>query len=996
MFLRLIILFLFVANSVFAQTEINLEKVQSEGLTNFYIKCIRQDKNGFLWFGTEEGLFRYDGYSFVQAKNINSNQEIPGINTIEFIYTEKDEFIWVGSRGGLRCVDIDNMTIRDFPASETFTVYSMIPKNDSVFFVGTSAGLYLFNKNGKTWNRINAVEKNIFIRSLYRDAQNRIFIAAHSGLYCYDEKNNTCNRFELPTSFFSKNNSQIAHRTLPGANGNLWITTWNSGLLEFDTRKMEFIGAYPSNTCFDLQETEDGNILLANSESGVTVFDQKKKSFISHPVQWEDDDQARDRVYALFTDKAGTTWIGTENGIYKNDPHHIRFSTLNFIPDKKKSIPIGDLSPLTIHCDKQNFWWLGTYRGLLLLDINTGVVEEFNKQLNLPLSPFNVVVNLMDDSSGNMWLTARHRLIHVQISKNVDRPVIKSQTFTTPVLKSTISKAFIDSKKRIWLGTHSDGIFLFDPTDNSFTSYNATDTNTLINKNEIRAIFELDDKYILTGGEHTGLWRLDPQTHHHERLKLFEKIANSDAFTINTIVQDDQQQIWVGTEGNGLWKIDRKFTSITQYGTADGFPSMNLISIQPDNNGSLWILSDGGIIKFHPATKEITVFDKSSGIRNPYSFSALTKSPDGNIIAGDMKCVHIFNHSQKIKNLSTPDVLITDFKIFNESYPLTTNKTIELDYNQNYFSFEYVGLNYTQSNRNVYAYMLDGLDKQWNMAGTRRYVSYANLEEGNYTFKVKAANNEGIWNDQPATITVIIHPPFWHRWWFYLLLILFAASAIYAVYYIRQRQLRSKEQLRSKIARDLHDDIGSTLSSINIFSKLALQKVHSDQNKSGELLHKINERSEKTMEALSDIVWSINTRQDDMKNVLAKMLEYLGEVAEPSGIQYEFNVDKSVNNVQVDMEIRKEIYLIFKESINNAVKYAACSLLQVEIKKEQKNLVMVIRDNGKGFNMNNIIPGNGINNMQERASRIKAGIEITSSIGQGTGIRVTLPITRNR
>lgn len=995
MFWRLLIFFLFIENISYSQKEINLEKVEAEGLTNFYIKCIRQDKNGFLWFGTEEGLFRYDGYSFRQAKNINPGQEIPGSNNIEFIYPENDN-VWVGSRGGLRCVDIKNMTIRDFSSPAPFTVYNLIPKNDSVFFVGTSMGLYLFYKNESKWEELSAVSKDIFIRALYRDQHKNIYITSHSGLYCFNEKNNTCTHFELPALPSTKNMLQIAHHSLPDKNGNLWITTWNAGLLEFDTKKMQFASGFPSNTCFDLQETSDGNILLANSENGLTIFDKEKKTFSSYPLRWDHDEKVTDRVYALFTDKSGTTWVGTENGVYKNDPHHIRFTTLNFISDKNNSFELGDLSPLAIHCDKRGYWWFGTYRGLLRLDMNTGKVKDYNKEAGIALAPLGVVGNILEDSAGNNWVTARNRLIKLSIKESPGGPKIERSSFATPALKTVITKASIDSKKRIWLGTHSDGIFMFDVVHNSFATYRCGDATIPIDRNEIRSIFELRNGDILTGGEHTGLIKLDPNTKRFERVASFNKVANSSTFTINDIAEDNRQQLWIGTEGNGLWKIDKDFNSLIQYGTSDGFPSMNIVSLQTDDNGYLWILSDGGIIKFRPDTKEVTVFDRSSGIRNPYSFSALTKAPDGSIIAGDVKCVHIFNRTQNEKNLNPPDVLITGFKIFDEPYTVAGNKTIELDYNQNYFSFEYVGLNYTQPNHNAYEYMLEGLDKKWNMAGSRRYVSYANLEEGSYTFKVKASNNEGIWNDQPATMTLIIHPPFWHRWWFYLLVLVFVVAIVYSFYFVREKQLKSKEQLRNKIARDLHDDIGSTLSSINIFSKLALQKVHTDQEKSGELLHKINERSEKTMEALSDIVWSINTRKDHMNNVLAKMLEYLGEVAEPSGIRYEFVAEESISHVQADMEIRKEIYLIFKESINNAVKYASCTLLQVEIKKEQRNLVMSIRDNGKGFDMNKIIPGNGINNMQERVARVKGRIEIISNSGNGTNIRITLPITRNR
>lgn len=271
----------------------------------------------------------------------------------------------------------------------------------------------------------------------------------------------------------------------------------------------------------------------------------------------------------------------------------------------------------------------------------------------------------------------------------------------------------------------------------------------------------------------------------------------------------------------------------------------------------------------------MTVYGQKDGIRNLSYTWSIVQDDGGNIAIGDMGCIHLFNPFQTIKNNKPPQIFITGFKIFDEEYPVTSNQTIRLKYTQNYFSFEYVGLNYTQPSLNRYAYKLEGLDNQWNYVGSRRYVSYAGLKEGTYVFKVKACNNEGIWNNAPATITLVIAPPFWHRWWFYLMIAVLLCTIVYFIYFIKMNQWKIRYQLRNKIARDLHDDIGSTLSGINIFTRIALQKIKTDEHASAELLQKISDRSKKTMDALSDIVWSINTKNDDMENVLAKMQEYL-------------------------------------------------------------------------------------------------------------------------
>jgi signal transduction histidine kinase len=245
----------------------------------------------------------------------------------------------------------------------------------------------------------------------------------------------------------------------------------------------------------------------------------------------------------------------------------------------------------------------------------------------------------------------------------------------------------------------------------------------------------------------------------------------------------------------------------------------------------------------------------------------------------------------------------------------------------------------------------------------------------------------------PASVVFTIDPPWWHTWWFYSLLVIFIGAILYAIYLMKLNQWKIRYQLRNKIARDLHDDIGSTLSGINIFSKIALQKMNTDKVASGELLQKISDRSKKTMDALSDIVWSINTKNDDMNNVLEKMQEYLSETLESQNIEYTFEVDESIRHTKLGMEVRKELYLIFKEAIYNACKYAQCTHINIFLRKKKEACILAIQDNGKGFDIDRVTPGDGIHNMKQRAAKMKAAISINSELNKGTLITLNFHIT---
>ncbi len=1002
---RLIISLFIISNALFAQTNINLEKVQDEGLTNYYIKCIQQDKNGFLWFGTEEGLFRYNGYSFKPFKNFPGDSQTLINNDIEFLFPQT-ALLWVGSRGGLSCIDINTNKIKNFSAGEILTVYAIIPENDSIFWIGSSAGLFQFNKKKETWKRIPAIDKNVFIRSLCDDGHH-LYITSHNGFYCYDKVKETCKHYQIALPAGGQQSFEIIHKSLLDMHGNVWMTSWRAGLIEFNphTEKIKewLYNKNDSNInqpyirAFDILQEPDGNIWLANGENGVTIFNLSNHKITNYPITWDNENKFINKTYSLFRDRSGIFWIGTENGIYKYDPHKTHLSKINFRLQTNTGGLKSQLAPLCMLKDKDGLWWLGGYDGLYLLDSATGMLHNYTSKAGIPKSM--LVTNILQDSSGTIWLASREMIIALTKKANGKSFSLQHTIYKSPDLKSVITSLYIDHENRMWIGTHSNGIFMFDQNVKKIIAYPYTNATIGSNKNEVRSFYEITKDSLLVGGEHTGLLLFHTNDGRYDKIRWNKKIAiRANDLTINAIVKMDNS-FWIATDLNGLWKSDTRFQHVFRYNTSYGLPSMNITAILPDKRNHLWLLTEGGLVDFKPIADDsipvidqAIIYDKKDGLENLSALSSIIKD-EANIAISDMGCIHILNPFQSVKNDVPPPVFITSFKIFDKERDFNNSKPIELNYNENYFSFEYVALNYTQPLLNMYAYKMEGLDTEWNLADTRRYISYAGLKEGTYTFKVKAGNNEGVWNNVPTTITLIIDPPYWHTWWFYSLITLCAGGILYSVYLMKLNQWKDKYRLRNKIARDLHDDIGSTLSGINIFSRIALQKINSDKTGSRELLEKISDRSKKTMDALSDIVWSINSKNDAIDNVLAKMQEYLSETLEPQNIKYDFKVDESIHHTKLDMEVRKDVYLIFKEAIHNACKYAQCSSVNISLRRKKESCLLTIQDDGKGFDISSVTPGNGIYNMQKRASKIRATISIDSKINKGTLITLEFHIT---
>jgi ligand-binding sensor domain-containing protein/two-component sensor histidine kinase len=989
---------------VFSQNvdHLTIEKVQDEGLTNNYINCILQDKNGFIWVGTGEGVFRYNGYSFKAFRNFPGHATTLDNNRITALYTENDN-LWIGTGSGLSCIDINTEIVKNFTLGKAQQISAIFSKDDSVFWLATLTGLYQFNKNNHRWKLIPGIGRNS-VSNISDDHKGHLYVTSSNGFYSYT---NTTGEFKfhrldfLPTYPKREKNITLSlGKTVIDKDGNLWICTWDAGLARYNpntgktdtwfhpTDDVRFL---PYKIVMDILPDSSGNLWLANKEGGLTIFNPAKNKFINYPVEWKSETKISDPVLSLFRDRSGIVWIGTENGIFKYDPHHVSLAKTDLFLKTGAGLVPAHTAPLTMFKDRDGLWWLGMYEGVFTYDEKTGVITDCNAAVGLPKQFSFAVFNIAQDANGIIWITAKNLLIKVDKKSNTS---FKTEIFKSDDIKSTLYRLYIDHENRIWIGTYSDGIYRFDPVAKKFISYHYHEIGPYSKINAIAAFCEMSKDSLLIGSVNAGVFLLNPNTGKYAKVVLPNANGMDADFSINSIYKSGDN-IWIGTENNGLWQTNARFTQSFNETISDGLPSMAVNSIAGDKHDNIWLLTNSGVVRFQIKEKKITVFDKRDGIQN-FGLDAMMVDTNSNVLFASRGAIYNFNPARIIKNESPPKVSITDLRIFDQDYTIHKGEAIELNYNQNYFTFEYVALNYTQSRLNKYAYKMAGLDKKWNYAGSRRYVSYANLDEGTYTFYVKACNNEGVWNNTPAKFTLIIDPPFWHRWWFYASFILVFISSVYFLYWYNVNQLKMRVQLRNKIARDLHDDIGSTLSGINIFSKIALQKLNHNETGSSELLEKISDRSEKTMDALSDIVWSISTKNDRIDNFLVKAREYMAETLEPQGIRYEMHIDEDISSLKLGMEVRKEFYLIFKEAICNASKYAQCTLIKLSLKKEKDMFTLIIRDNGKGFDIDTVTHGNGLENMQHRAEKMNAKLAIVSAENQGTSIILSFHIPRFR
>lgn len=396
---------------------------------------------------------------------------------------------------------------------------------------------------------------------------------------------------------------------------------------------------------------------------------------------------------------------------------------------------------------------------------------------------------------------------------------------------------------------------------------------------------------------------------------------------------------------------------------------------------------------FNPDKHSFRNFDMDDGLQGnqfeirPENAGGCCKGKDGTLYFGGPNGLNVFHPQNLTFDTTTSPVVITRFILFDKTIPGKQEaQKIILNHDENFFSLEFAALSYRNTSKNLYAYQLVGVDKGWIYSGTRRLASYTNISPGNYEFRVKTANNDGVWNEKGVSVKIIILPAWYQTWWFYVLCVLITGLIIYSLFQYRLNQKLRVLQIRNRLHRDLHDDLGATLSSVKAYSEIL--KDNPDTPLIAEL---IKENAGEMIDQLEVITWATNPQFDSMNNIISKMQQYAVPLLHAKQIQYNFSPDGIALSEQVQGEIRQNLLLIFKEAINNIVKYSSARNCNVHLYTEKSKFILKIQDDGVGIGGTVKGSGNGISNMKKRAEQLGGFLKIQTSPDNGTSIRVSIP-----
>ncbi len=999
-----------------------------QGLSQSSVFSILQDSKGFMWFGTLDGLNKYDGYMFTVYKSDPRDPKTLSNNTIVKIFEDTHGRLWIGTLGGgLNRFD---------PRTETFTRYRHDPANSaslsndnvrSIFqdalgrlWIGTNNGLNLYEPGTDRFVRYqhnqasaNSLSNNV-VWSIYESPSEPgiLWIGTYDGLNRYDAARNAFSVYKHDPGDRTSISNNYIWTIIESDSGHLWVGS-NNGLNLFDKRRgtcerfthdardKRSIGG---NNVWALCRDKAGTVYAGTLDGGLSKIIRSESapqwSFVNFRHDPSDPGSlSHDFVWSMHEDRTGILWLGTDVGINKLDPNAAKFLHYRSEPFDPKSLSNNEVT--AIFRDHLGILWVGTRSGLNQFD------ERNSRFIHYKHSPgdrysisSNYIRSINEDRSGGLWIGTNGGGLNKFNRSRKTFANADNGGIPDGITSKDITYIHEDTDGTLWIGTLA-GLFTYAPPTGTVSSYTKDPDDPLsLSHDYVYTIHESRDGSLWIGTLGGGLNKFDRATrsfiHFTENPADTSSISNNNVWCIHENAAGD---MWIGTN-NGLDRFDRKTGTFTHFDEKNGLVNNVIYGILEDDRQNLWISSNKGLSCFNPASGAVKNYTSNDGLQSDqFGGNDHFKDARGYMYFGGINGFNMFYPDSIRDNPHVPPIVFTDFQIFNRSAgiggdsPLTQaisgTRSVTLSYSQNVFSIEFAALHFSSPQSNTYAYKMEGFDKEWISAGTRRFVTYTNLDPGTYVFKVMGSNNDGVWNTDGTSLEIVILPPFWKRWWFITAVVVFILSIIATIVFIQFRHLLAIERLRVKIASDLHDDIGTRLTEISLLSDMVYHVETNDLRTIKESVRNIGGIARALIENMSDIVWLINPKRDSLFELFIKLKDGYEEILSYRQILLYINNFSSMEKVFLTMEYRKNVYLIFKEAINNSIKHSACTEISINTELAGSILTITMYDNGKGFDVNNRRSGNGLENMQRRAEAIGGTLRIQSSAASGTMIKFT-------
>ena len=985
----------------------------STGLaSNESTSCV-QDEQGYIWAGTNNGLQRFDGQRYLNFKHRkNDPSSIPNNYIIQLLLDKKKNLWVVTGDGKVGIFDTKRFT---------YTEARVKVKNERVLgiekeLIGDEQGnlFIIFHHNEfVTWN-----EKQKEFSAAYnfisfppnweasdliqQPGTKKYWIGGSKGLAVFDLQSN-----QLSYKGHNVANEAIIDKfgDIPGATRimidnqqRLWFDVWTGAPTFFcyDLKKKEVVlekysfitianGYHETRGLF---QQKDGTIWT----KGLNIFArylEKEKMFQQVYNGYQNEQSIEyDRINDFFEDRDRNIWVATNNnGLYCFNPAEQFFANIRHI-NRLKNLP-GTGGMLSFILTKQRTLLAGAWSdGLYRYDSNYRMVPLNLRGINEKHSPWIWGMCLSPDSN-TIWMGAQPGVYAVDQATQV------ATYYNPPILQDrTVRQVATDKYGNLWMGTQSLGLFKWTAAKGKNKFEDGITRFKEIPDCQVRKIFICNKGYVWIATSTWGLYAIDPATDkvitHLGSKELPGKKLNTDG--IVSVLQYDDSTMAIA--GKSLDFFNIKKGEIIKTINLPESQAGNISAMEKDKNGYLWLSLTNGIFRVNPRNEIFIHFDRIDWIMNDHFVVAASyRLPSGRIIFGADNQFVIFDPLKVMINDPAPDVVVSGFKLMNKSLlvdSLLKKDHIDLGPEDNSIAIEFSGLGYGRAF--IIKYMLEGLDKDWIVADDAHQAVYSYLPPGKYTFLMKSEDAEGNPSKNITRLVLKVKPPFWRTWWFLGLAIFGTVGLFYWIDKQRTQKIRATESIRTRIATSLTEDMSNSLSSINISSELAKNKIDTDIPRTKEYIGQISDASNRMVQAMYDMVWSINPGNDNLPDTIARMKEFAAEIENSHDLVIVFDIDQQVMKLQLDMEYRYEILSIFKEAITNAARHANAKHIQLSLRLRNSKLIMLIEDDGKGFDLETGVLGRGISDMRRRAAAIDASFYIESNMNTGSIVKLEMNI----
>ena len=1013
----------------------------NDGLSQGYVVAILQDRRGFMWFATRDGLNRYDGNTFVVYKNNPTDPGSLSSNFLQDLMQDDHGYLWIATNTGVNKFD---------PETERCTRYLHTPgtpnslggasvksiaqdSRGSLWFGTEDSGLDKLDPRTGTFTHYRNDSDGHFvgrISQVIEDRHRDIWFVGERGLFHLNPQTGQVTR---PAA---TGNGLSADSLYEDETGSLWVLADSPvvGLVKYDP-KADSLTTYPLGARDDgiLASTSAGgslngtllpdgpNGLWVPSSQGLYYFDRAAERF-TYRFQHEEsnpDSLDSNAVFSVYRDKGSVLWVGTEN----TGLNILNFRQQQFNPYRHRPADPNSLSPgrvKAIYQDPNGHLWVGLFpRALDRVDRKTGKITHY-----VPTpgdeKGFGEGTNvdcIYQDTAGYLWVGGGGSgLVRFDERTGRFRHYRHNPDDPTSLISDNVYTIFGDRDGHMWVG-QVGGLSRFDPARDGFTNYKPVPDHPGSLENTVWIIDEDHSGTLWLGTWGGTLVSFDDQAKtfvNHTPDPYDPQRLNGGG--VNAIHEDQAGTLWVGAM-DGLYRYNRQNGAFVRFTENQGLPSSTIRCILEDRAGKLWLSTQKGISRFDPQKQTFRNYDVSDGLQSNEFSTGCYQSPDGEMFLGGSNGLNAFFPENVRDDPYVPPVVITSFRIFNKPVPIGAGSLLKkaipyvnsltLPYRDNVFSFEFAALSYANSHKNHYRYKLENFERTWNEVGSRqRLATYTNLDPGKYAFRVQGSNGDGVWNEEGVSLTVVITPPWWNTTWFRALCALFLIALLWAAYQWRLGQVHHQFEMtlearvseRTRIARELHDTLLQSFHGVLLRLQTVSQLMRERRMEAQESLEStIDEVAEAITEGRDAVqgLRASTVQTNDLALALNVLCEGLATDPANDGTPA-FQVTVQGEGRDLHPILRDEIYRIATEGLRNAFHHAQATRIEVEIRYDDEQFQLRVRDDGKGIDpavlCRQHVEGHyGLPGMRERATLIGGKLTVWSELEAGTEVELRVP-----